>query len=476
MYTTYLALDALSGFKCRASITDGNAQLEGVALGSDDSSNCLVIDDLGDCIECFHDDDRIEIRGAVFEDVVNTLLKHSRSIAKWELELSRIVSEGDPKDIVDSLAKILNCPTLIVDTHNMMCVLCDLDPKDSIYEWDYARSFGRLPWEMFDNMGHSMIFQSRLLSSQDKPFTAAICEDGRESIFCRIEVDDSPTMYLIAFDSGRGISPGMVQITSLASSTIVLWLEAHRAQSGVFSITDTLSRLALGDEVSAQEVRAERLRMAADGTSFVLMKIVHQLSGGHARAASVFQSRFARSRCFVAGDNLYALCVDYPSLEKDLSRLAASNNNMRFGLSWRFTDWSAISDAVNQTEVALSNSAGSVAVLDSHCVMFYIFSILMSSTSNIEMIHPAITSLETYDDVHGSEYLRTLWVFLRHERNLVNTAEDLGIHRNSLVYRVKRISELIPDVDLDDPETREHLIISYRIRGLRQRSQPIDSY
>ena len=42
------------------------------------------------------------------------------------------------------------------------------------------------------------------------------------------------------------------------------------------------------------------------------------------------------------------------------------------------------------------------------------------------------------------------------------TAKRLFIHRNSLLYRVQRIEELTA-LDLDDPATRLHLLLSYAV-------------
>ena len=39
------------------------------------------------------------------------------------------------------------------------------------------------------------------------------------------------------------------------------------------------------------------------------------------------------------------------------------------------------------------------------------------------------------------------------------------IHRNTLIYRLERIQELLGGVDLEDPETRLNLQLALKIRG-----------
>jgi PucR family transcriptional regulator, purine catabolism regulatory protein len=47
-----------------------------------------------------------------------------------------------------------------------------------------------------------------------------------------------------------------------------------------------------------------------------------------------------------------------------------------------------------------------------------------------------------YDAAHDTELLRSLRVFYRHDRRLAQAAEELFIHKHTLAYRLKRVSEL----------------------------------
>jgi len=58
-----------------------------------------------------------------------------------------------------------------------------------------------------------------------------------------------------------------------------------------------------------------------------------------------------------------------------------------------------------------------------------------------------------------------LWVYLTHERNISETAKLLYMHRNSVIYRISRIQETL-GVNLDDPDVRLRLMISFKILEL----------
>ncbi|MDF2679610.1 MAG: PucR family transcriptional regulator [Brevibacillus sp.] len=84
--------------------------------------------------------------------------------------------------------------------------------------------------------------------------------------------------------------------------------------------------------------------------------------------------------------------------------------------------------------------------------------------------HPVLTALTSmliepvvaYDKEYGTELLATLSAFLRSGGNTKRVAEELFIHRNSVLYRLDRVSEIIQN-DLNDPEVRFRLDVAMRV-------------
>lgn len=66
---------------------------------------------------------------------------------------------------------------------------------------------------------------------------------------------------------------------------------------------------------------------------------------------------------------------------------------------------------------------------------------------------------------YKSSNLYLLRTYLIHERNISQTAKLLYMHRNSVIYRISRIRELL-NVNLDDPDIRLRLLISFKILEL----------
>lgn len=78
-------------------------------------------------------------------------------------------------------------------------------------------------------------------------------------------------------------------------------------------------------------------------------------------------------------------------------------------------------------------------------------------------LHPALDKLAEYDSANQSDFLNTLAVYLENDCNAQKCGRLLFLHRNSLVYRIRRIQE-IADFDLSDPAERAYLRLSLLLR------------
>jgi PucR C-terminal helix-turn-helix domain/GGDEF-like domain len=94
---------------------------------------------------------------------------------------------------------------------------------------------------------------------------------------------------------------------------------------------------------------------------------------------------------------------------------------------------------------------------------------VLSSLSEHEgMITPALQRIVDYDRDHATEYLSTMRAYLRHMGRLRPASEELNIHRNTLEYRLARITE-VTGITLDDPDSRLALELGIRVLELHRR-------
>lgn len=91
---------------------------------------------------------------------------------------------------------------------------------------------------------------------------------------------------------------------------------------------------------------------------------------------------------------------------------------------------------------------------------------LLESEKLLHLIHPDVLRLKKADEQENAQYSLTLFQFLLCGGNYTDTATRMGLHRNSLIYRMNKIRSII-HTNLDDMENRELLIFSYMLLGRR---------
>ncbi|HEX3787315.1 MAG TPA: helix-turn-helix domain-containing protein [Pseudonocardiaceae bacterium] len=87
---------------------------------------------------------------------------------------------------------------------------------------------------------------------------------------------------------------------------------------------------------------------------------------------------------------------------------------------------------------------------------------LHRSATGAAAVHAAdlgpVPELREHDAANGTDYLRTLYEWLRHLGDPRAASTALGIHPNTLRYRMKRVAELT-EADLADPDVRLALLV-----------------
>ena len=140
--------------------------------------------------------------------------------------------------------------------------------------------------------------------------------------------------------------------------------------------------------------------------------------------------------------------------------------HVKIGISLPFTDISELKAHYDEARDALD--LGLVIDPDLSIYTFEDYGLYVmlrtveSSESLIRYLHPALPKLSEYDRENGSDLELTLYTYLKCACNTTETADRLFLHRNSVIYRLRRIEELC-GIDLDDTDLRFRLRLSFAI-------------
>lgn len=141
-----------------------------------------------------------------------------------------------------------------------------------------------------------------------------------------------------------------------------------------------------------------------------------------------------------------------------------SKFNAHCGISNAYDNLLETSDYRIQAEDALS--LGGRIPCDSRIYRYenyYLPAILAPRMEQMPLcnyLSPLITKIEDYDRKYSTDFLSTLYTYVKYLGNTSETAGQLHIHRNTLLYRIKKIED-ITGSSIRDYETFIHLAISF---------------
>ena len=130
------------------------------------------------------------------------------------------------------------------------------------------------------------------------------------------------------------------------------------------------------------------------------------------------------------------------------------------------TPYAAMREASRAADIAASMAPDSPPAL--HFARLGALRLIFHLADNPELRafqRDVLGPLEVSDAARRSEFVRTLDAFLRAGGNHMRAARDLSVHRNTLIYRLERVQELLGGANLEDPETRLNLQLALKIRA-----------
>jgi hypothetical protein len=160
--------------------------------------------------------------------------------------------------------------------------------------------------------------------------------------------------------------------------------------------------------------------------------------------------------------------ASYESREADLKSITdyLQANGLRCGVSRGFSDLINLPENFNMAMSALrvgSRIDEEKLIYHFDDMVTYVMADLLTKKGlDSSLLHPGINLLLDYDKEHNTTFSESLRVWLDASRNAKTAADALHLHRNTLIYHLKRASQ-IADIDLEDAPTLLYVEMTYRM-------------
>jgi sugar diacid utilization regulator len=448
----------------------------------------LVIVFLDSITECIHDNYIILHTKRTLPSIFNELLGLYAWFQNWELQLEQSLSQNlGPQHLLDLSEPAFGNPIVITDPA-LKCLASTsaFDTDDIVFS--ELLSFGYITQHTFDTLkshdyftpdhysGETLILPPSSIKKYTTTFLAVL-DGGVESYLI--------LMLFYNYD----YSPGVMQLFLYFQEKLISSLKRnlrknlnYRTQYEFFVI-DLLERRCT--ELSEIEERSQCFEFACPYHSIVI-RLVHDTDMYRKHAHLTLSLLFPYTKPVLFQDSI----VIYTNLKFSknnqnietstfLSHLTTFLNrtDAYAGISNQFRSYADITKSYHQSEVALS--IGKALIQQSHlsnfkgqrifCYfdlwLYQLIDVSHHSLFTYELCSDLFLEILEYDKNHQTNYLKILQVYLTNERNYTRTAADLYMHRNNVIYHIKRICELF-NVDLNNPDLRLQLLLSYKVLDL----------
>ena len=399
-------------------------------------------------------------------------------------ELTQISSQNEGMaELIGAMARLTNKAVVIQDKR--LHVIAQQEQTQFLDLWEqieqYLRKEDNLPVELHDRHRVSEIDQPVLLQSLSIPGLARLISPvitkGIGRGFLSIIGKDTELDEIDQLVTEHGAAACALEMAKQKAVS-----ETEKRLRGTF-----LDRLLLGD-VSQQEAIRQGERFEHDMTQIHiaivvswrgdnppsmrrLETMVNTIIGTQSADALVWRRE--------KENEVVVFCATDPENPIDHSLSLANafakeinrqypQNRVAIGLGQSARDinaWRAsYRDAVQAMELAERLQTDTPLYIGDLGVYQLILS-LSDRDKLTEFCQKTLGDLSNYDNKQSADLVKTLEAFFNCHGNLSQTAEELIVHRNTLLYRMNRINE-IASIDLDRPETRLALHLALTIRRL----------
>lgn len=407
------------------------------------------------------------------------LMERILSIQQWCSELRLLNAGAAPlRKLVDKGYELLDIPTIVWD--GGFRVLSWTERAACRYShYNETIEKGYTPAPVMKRLKRDDYF-TEVNRSEHAIVKKAIGPEDFSNIYRRISNGDAILGYCCSFCEDRVVSEGLIELFDLFCSCIEehLMRERNSIQQSNYMYESFLIELMTDPEVHIERIR-ERLQYLPEipfDAEFILIRL-------YVRNKESFPVRylyyelancFTKSKLVIYKEDIYilhSLAKIHSDRETVMERVMQSiknivaDNDVFIGISNPFSQLNKLHYAYIQCIRAVE--LGSLVCPNErlfnyrdvlHCHLFECIGREIELSSIYE---DRLSLLKKLGSDAGLDYLNILRVYLKNERRATSTANELNLHRNTVLYHIKKIEEFL-GTEFDDYMLR----LSYQLAFL----------
>jgi purine catabolism regulator len=214
-------------------------------------------------------------------------------------------------------------------------------------------------------------------------------------------------------------------------------------------------------DISDMFEHAKRIGISLGGRNMmVLIRFENSIAGEMVREVQkLIAMEHEQNESFAFDDNVILLRASLEDQEQDKNRIKKLHGSLasllrgkalfHMGVSAPYEDIAELGNAYKQ--ILLTLTVGKKVFPDRGCVFYHDLGVYELLYANYRLsregagVRGELRKLQEYDEKHGGRYVDTFQALIlaRENENIETIAKEIGVHKNTLLYRKNKIIELL---------------------------------
>lgn len=446
------------------------------------ATNCVHVYPEKDYIVCNGEGNIIKIHNMKLTQAFEIIQGTFDYFEDWSQQLKKCINEGNYQKAINICWPVFHNPLVLFDANNKVLGITRQYGPDALDdEWAYLYQYGYSSLNAISMMKHqysNIAFHRHGFQSYKFNSNQMIKYAG---IYYHLYFNDVSYGHLNLLATDRTLNEGDHQLLEWLARLLEPCLGKYHYETTEDN-GNVFYNILFGKPYDIQKLEKQLhyQQWNADGIFHLALIRLNQDSDKQGMRANLdvmahtVMQKFPQ--CIVLKKNPYILLLSNYDLNTDHSAMTflkdmLDNNPIIIGFSLPCKRLERANRLYKQAESAIFY--GTLFNRDERFYHFFDYALdfIIDSSSLSDCVDacmPGIAELWEMQQNSGDEMLATLKCFLDHERSASKTAAKLFTHRNTILYRIQKIQDIL-ECNLDDVYVRDYCRISLRTLELNQK-------
>lgn len=435
------------------------------------ATNCVHLYEEKDTVVCDGEGDRIRIYGLSIKEAFEIIQGVFDYYQDWESRIQETIQQLDFQSMLDSCEILFQNPMLLLNANFHVLAMSSAYGADAVdEEWAYLSRYGYSSPSSIRRMRLDQNVNTDRFGYQAYQYTS-VPDLRYGGISYNLQFNLLSCGRLIVLDKNRPLNPGDYQLLLKIAGYLepVLGSRTEDGNLGAGALYD----LVMNRPWSSPDldIHMQYLGWSKDD-SFQAAVMQKSRSTDTDAAASdnelilyTLQKLLPSAMIFLREQQIILLSNRELSRDPqllDYFRQVLAAEHYRIGFSLFLNDFRQASSLRSQASHALTCSG--TGDQDEQICYFRTYAVhyildTPTAEDRLQACHPVVRKLWMEKQKHHDSLYDTLKQYIDQERSLARTAEVLFTHRNTVLYRLKKITALLND-NLDDSSSRYYIRLS----------------